>query len=466
MTEKQRALWETIRRFSFDETIEEYGFETRLAYENKWTHYVTKQAIEEYKKFVFLASISNQMVSPSEIVDIVWHQHLIFSKSYEKLCQILGKKIGHIPSTHNPHNHSVFKEAKEHTTTLYESCFGKQNPYFWDNNYLDETQLITNDTVFRKRIINTLIVCLFLYFPLYFFLKPYIIEIDNPAFIMLTLIIQFFLFPFLYFQMDRIVENMTKELYGTDLHAQNLNGAEILCLRKGNNSRYVHAAVDNMIKKRILSVEGKTAIRLGFNSKVETIDEVAVGNAMSVNETMTYPDLFHKLRVKELFLIPQQAMNNLREKIVNEKQFVKHFTVLALLLMPVLYILLIRLQLGVQRGKPVTFLLIEIGIYVLVGRYLLKKAYNRLFVKAIPELYNIKIKSGERIDLKDSWEWQYLLFGTAFYSHEFFPLVHPVQASVDSAQSSWSSCGSGCSNSCGSSCGSSCGGGCGGCGGD
>ena len=51
------------------------------------------EAIEEYKKFMYLAATSNQMVSPSEIVDIVWHQHLIFTQSYKEFCDILGKKI-------------------------------------------------------------------------------------------------------------------------------------------------------------------------------------------------------------------------------------------------------------------------------------------------------------------------------------------------------------------------------------
>ena len=63
--------------------------------------FVTQKAIEEYKKFMYLAATSNQMVSPSEIVDIVWHQHLIFTNSYSDFCNLLGKRIEHIPSTHN-----------------------------------------------------------------------------------------------------------------------------------------------------------------------------------------------------------------------------------------------------------------------------------------------------------------------------------------------------------------------------
>ena len=86
-------LWNEIEKFDLDNPNDEYGFSTRLAFENSWTIYFTKMAILEYKKFMYLAATSNEMVSPSEIVDIVWHQHLIFTQSYKEFCDILGKKI-------------------------------------------------------------------------------------------------------------------------------------------------------------------------------------------------------------------------------------------------------------------------------------------------------------------------------------------------------------------------------------
>ena len=79
------VLWEEVLKFELDNPNDEYGFLTRLAFENKWTIYVTETAILEYKKFMYLAATSNEMVSPSEIVDIVWHQHLIFTTSYSDL---------------------------------------------------------------------------------------------------------------------------------------------------------------------------------------------------------------------------------------------------------------------------------------------------------------------------------------------------------------------------------------------
>ena len=94
-------LWKQIVAFDFDNPPAEYSFTLRLAHENNWTKNFALEAILEYKKFMYLAATAQGMVSPSKIVDIVWHQHLIFTQSYNDFCQILGKRIQHIPSTHD-----------------------------------------------------------------------------------------------------------------------------------------------------------------------------------------------------------------------------------------------------------------------------------------------------------------------------------------------------------------------------
>src|SRR5688572_26468213 len=95
------ALWDKILKFKLDAQLSEYGFSTRLAKENFWTRDFTRKAILEYKKFMYLAATADQMVSPCEIVDTVWHEHLIFSQSYANFCGLLGKNIQHVPSTHS-----------------------------------------------------------------------------------------------------------------------------------------------------------------------------------------------------------------------------------------------------------------------------------------------------------------------------------------------------------------------------
>lgn len=50
---------------------------------------------------MYLAVISDFIVSPSAIVDTVGHQHLTFTQSYQDFCSIIGKQIQHVPLTHN-----------------------------------------------------------------------------------------------------------------------------------------------------------------------------------------------------------------------------------------------------------------------------------------------------------------------------------------------------------------------------
>jgi hypothetical protein len=120
------ALWNRILAIDLDTPLSEYGFSTRLASENYWTKKFTESAILEYKKFMYLAGTSEFMVSPSEIVDAVWHQHLIFTQSYTDFCNIIGKQIQHVPSTHNKEEFDKFRPAKERTRRLYEANFGEE----------------------------------------------------------------------------------------------------------------------------------------------------------------------------------------------------------------------------------------------------------------------------------------------------------------------------------------------------
>lgn len=88
------ALWKKVVAFEFISSMSEYGFTTRLTYENDWTKHFTKEAILEYKKFMYLAATANAMVAPSPTVDIVWHQHLIFTNHIKNLVRNSRNFIG------------------------------------------------------------------------------------------------------------------------------------------------------------------------------------------------------------------------------------------------------------------------------------------------------------------------------------------------------------------------------------
>ena len=146
-------LWKSILAFEFDSENDEYGFTVRLSTENNWTTDFTERAILEYKKFMFLAATSDEMVSPSEIVDIVWHQHLIFTISYQKFCQLLGKQIQHVPSTHNKADFQTFVNAKERTQILYEEKFDKADESIWNNHSMYETLHLKKSKFSLKTVI-------------------------------------------------------------------------------------------------------------------------------------------------------------------------------------------------------------------------------------------------------------------------------------------------------------------------
>jgi len=176
-------LWEKIEAFNLDHPISEYGFSTRLANENLWTKNFTQKAITEYKKFMYLAATSGCMVSPSEIVDVVWHQHLIFTQSYAEFCKILGKNIQHIPSTHNRQEAAKFKEAKEATTKLYNEAFGNQPFDIWSCESITETLALKK---MRFDVDSCMVAAVFLLvvlgFLLFSTLRPVFASINNPAF--------------------------------------------------------------------------------------------------------------------------------------------------------------------------------------------------------------------------------------------------------------------------------------------
>src|SRR5688500_7126464 len=119
-------LWNRLLAFDLDAPMSEYGFSTRLARENYWTKNFTAKAILEYKKFMYLAGTSDLMVSPSEVIDVVWHQHLTFTQSYAEFCAILGKQVQHVPSTRRKEDFEKFRSAKERTGKLYNKLFGEQ----------------------------------------------------------------------------------------------------------------------------------------------------------------------------------------------------------------------------------------------------------------------------------------------------------------------------------------------------
>ena len=94
----------------------------RVAKENLWSDFFTFCVVEEYKKFLYLASITN--VAPSFEIDQVWHAHMLFSKDYEKTEKLLGKRIHHQPNIEGQSG----KDEYKNTFHIYWDTFGYNPP--------------------------------------------------------------------------------------------------------------------------------------------------------------------------------------------------------------------------------------------------------------------------------------------------------------------------------------------------
>jgi hypothetical protein len=124
------TLWQRISQFSLDEEAIDLPFSKRLARENGWTLTFAKRAIEEYKKFTYLACVSDTPVTPSDEVDQVWHLHLTYTRSYwDDFCtSTLQRKLHHGPTKGGATEGAKFHGWYEHTKAQYAEEFDASPP--------------------------------------------------------------------------------------------------------------------------------------------------------------------------------------------------------------------------------------------------------------------------------------------------------------------------------------------------
>lgn len=136
MTTNEQQLWKKINNFQLDKEGISLSFSKRLARENGYSEQFAKEIVEEYKKFIFMCCVSEQPVTPSNLVDLAWHLHLTYTKSYWiDLCQnTVQQEIHHTPTEGGKFERSKFKGRYEYTLDLYERKFGYEpNIGIWEN---------------------------------------------------------------------------------------------------------------------------------------------------------------------------------------------------------------------------------------------------------------------------------------------------------------------------------------------
>ena len=123
-------IWNRLSNYQFDEPGTSLTFAKRLARENGWAFDQAKHAVEEYKKFLFLAVAAGHPVTPSDQVDQVWHLHLSYTRDYwEKLCgKTLQMSLHHEPSRGGADEYKKYNRCYQKTLNSYKTVFGEEPP--------------------------------------------------------------------------------------------------------------------------------------------------------------------------------------------------------------------------------------------------------------------------------------------------------------------------------------------------
>jgi len=125
-----QSLYNELLSLNLDEKKHEFMFSDRLSRENKWSAQYCIRSINEYKRFIYLISISNKSLTPSDQVDQVWHLHLTYTKSYwVNMCRnILKYELHHGPTEGGSKELQKYKDQYKYTIELYAKEFGEYPP--------------------------------------------------------------------------------------------------------------------------------------------------------------------------------------------------------------------------------------------------------------------------------------------------------------------------------------------------
>ncbi|MGP1384138.1 MAG: glycine-rich domain-containing protein [Thainema sp.] len=134
MLPEQKDLYARISQFQINEPHAPFPFSVKLAWEYQWSENYTYRAIEEYKKFMFLVATTDQELSPSTVVDRVWHLHLLYTHSYwNEFCQkIIQKNLHHYPAPGGVEAGLNYYQQYCQTLEFYRDHFGTPPPDIWN----------------------------------------------------------------------------------------------------------------------------------------------------------------------------------------------------------------------------------------------------------------------------------------------------------------------------------------------
>jgi hypothetical protein len=169
MTKKE--LWTNLRNYHFENLTETHfwdhiraqfggpnaftkAFANKISRKLGWTEKFALKAIWEYKKFVYLGVVSDFSVTPSLVIDKVWHEHLLFSKAYREFCEnIIQYNFDHNPELIPADDQTATFNAQYHDTLeLYRIEFAVFPPEeIWGKPKFDSSLVAADGSLSRKK---------------------------------------------------------------------------------------------------------------------------------------------------------------------------------------------------------------------------------------------------------------------------------------------------------------------------
>lgn len=136
-TQVRQALWQRIAQHDFEPDTP-LNFTRRLARDHAWSLEEARAAVDAYRRFCFLAVVSPTPVTPSGIVDEVWHQHLVYSRDYWTIwCgEVLQSPLHHDPTPGGPEAQMTYRRQYAETLALHERVFGPPSAALWPATHL------------------------------------------------------------------------------------------------------------------------------------------------------------------------------------------------------------------------------------------------------------------------------------------------------------------------------------------
>ncbi|GCA91550.1 TIGR04222 domain-containing membrane protein [Microcystis aeruginosa] len=394
MNFQQIELYKRIQAFALDRPDSQLSFSQRLAKDNSWSLGYTQRAIEEYKKFIFLAVAAGHPVTPSDQIDQVWHLHLTYTRLYwQEFCpKILQTTLHHEPTRGGSSEQLKFGSWYSKTLESYEQFFGHIPPIdIWpkpkdrfgrDLHFIrintQQSWVLSkpNLTIFLKPQLRKIGIFTFLVFLSLMITSCQIIsQIPNPmnftgpeflTFYISLVVMGIALAAWLRFSLCLVSANINQQ--------PDLNTYEIAFLAGGNH-RLIMAAITSLVKQGYVEVlkEGKLVVTGKIDAIADPVEKAVAQDILATDGA-----------IEQVFRKSKAMKDSIRARLeqlglfLSDAQAFKAQIYPSLIVVILLGIGLCKMAVGISRDKPVGLLLICIfGLLVLGARFFVKPQRSR-----------------------------------------------------------------------------------------